>query len=144
MCNTVTTVAFIRWPWCLIYRYTNINTQIQSGRFKTGLCPALGRPEGCPRGDKCTYAHSEEERVEDRYHAQRQTGGEQQTKELQACFEISKDTLSVGETLQITDCSKGASNHSYAFGNGETSADTSPEAVYQEGGEGEGEVRHSG
>ncbi len=36
--------------------------QIQSGRFKTGLCPALGRPEGCPRGDKCTYAHSEEER----------------------------------------------------------------------------------
>ncbi|MCW5517909.1 PKD domain-containing protein [Muriicola sp. Z0-33] len=62
-------------------------------------------------------------------------GGEQQTKELQACFEISKDTLSVGETLQITDCSKGASNHSYAFGNGETSADTSPEAVYQEGGD---------
>lgn len=36
--------------------------QIQSGRFKTGMCPHFGKPEGCPKGENCTYAHSEEER----------------------------------------------------------------------------------
>ena len=36
--------------------------QIQNGRFKTGMCPHLAKPGGCPKGDRCTYAHSEEER----------------------------------------------------------------------------------
>lgn len=36
--------------------------QIQSGRYKTGMCPNLSKPGGCPKGDLCTYAHSEEER----------------------------------------------------------------------------------
>ena len=26
------------------------------------MCPSLGKSGGCPKGDKCTYAHSEEER----------------------------------------------------------------------------------
>ena len=37
-------------------------SQIQSGRFKTGMCPHLSKPDGCPKGDHCTYAHTEEER----------------------------------------------------------------------------------
>ncbi len=45
-----------------MYKWSPTHIQIQSGRFKTGLCPNLSRPEGCPRGDKCTYAHTEEER----------------------------------------------------------------------------------
>lgn len=36
--------------------------QIQNGRFKTGMCPYLSKPGGCPKGERCTYAHSEEER----------------------------------------------------------------------------------
>ena len=58
-----------------------------------------------------------------------------QTAELQACFEISKDTLSVGQTLEITDCSKGASSYAYNFGNGQTSAEVNPAVAYQEGGD---------
>jgi len=61
--------------------------------------------------------------------------GDPQTAELKACFEISKDTLNVGETLQITDCSKGASTYAYNFGNGETSAEVDPDVVYQDGGD---------
>ena len=57
------------------------------------------------------------------------------TTELQACFEISKDTLPVGETLQIMDCSKGAITYAYNFGNGTNSADASPTVVYQEDGD---------
>jgi RING finger/CCCH-type zinc finger protein len=37
-------------------------TQIQSGRYKTGMCPYLAKPTGCPRGTCCPYAHSEDER----------------------------------------------------------------------------------
>ena len=37
-------------------------SQIQNGRFKTGMCPYLPKPGGCPKGERCTYAHSEEER----------------------------------------------------------------------------------
>lgn len=54
---------------------------------------------------------------------------------LEACFDISKDTLAVGESLQITDCSKGASTYAYVLGNGETSAVASPTVIYQDGGD---------
>ena len=37
-------------------------SQIQSGRYRTGMCPHLSKPGGCPKGDHCTYAHSEEQR----------------------------------------------------------------------------------
>ena len=26
------------------------------------MCPYLSKPGGCPKGDRCTYAHTEEER----------------------------------------------------------------------------------
>ncbi|MEX0291123.1 MAG: PKD domain-containing protein [Flavobacteriaceae bacterium] len=62
-------------------------------------------------------------------------GDDPKTTALEACFEISKDTLSVGENLQLTDCSKGASSYAYNFGNGESSEEDSPTVNYQDGGD---------
>lgn len=71
------------------------------------------------------------------YSCSSDSGGDEdpKAKELQACFEISKDTISVGETLQITDCSKGASSYAYQFGNGASSAEASPAVAYDDGGD---------
>ncbi len=54
---------------------------------------------------------------------------------LEACFEVSKDTLGVGEALQLSSCSKGETTYAYDFGNGEDSASKNPAIVYQDGGE---------
>lgn len=54
---------------------------------------------------------------------------------LEACFEINKDTVSVGENLQLTGCSKGASTVAYTFGNGMSSTDKNPVIAYQDGGD---------
>lgn len=54
-----------RRPFGLSLCPVNVSSQIQNGRFKTGMCPYLNKPGGCPKGERCTYAHSEEER--DRY-----------------------------------------------------------------------------
>lgn len=40
----------------------SLSPQIQNGRFKTGMCPYMSKPGGCPKGERCTYAHTEEER----------------------------------------------------------------------------------
>jgi len=53
---------------------------------------------------------------------------------LEACFEISKDTVAVGENLQLTNCSKNAITFSYNLGNGKSSTEESPIIVYQNGG----------
>lgn len=53
---------------------------------------------------------------------------------LKACFTLSGETVFVGETLKIGNCSKGAGRYSYDFGNGSTSSDASPEIQYDEGG----------
>jgi len=58
--------------------------------------------------------------------------GEEDT--LEACFEISSLTLNVGEMLQITNCSEGATSYLFDFGNGETSADENPSIDFEEGG----------
>lgn len=62
-------------------------------------------------------------------------GDDPKTAVLEACFEISKDTLSVGETLQISDCSKGATSYAYNLGNGASSEEESPITAYQDGGD---------
>lgn len=54
---------------------------------------------------------------------------------LKACFETSKDTLSLGESLDITSCSEGANAFSYNFGNGKTSSKENPSMSYEEGGD---------
>ncbi len=54
---------------------------------------------------------------------------------LEACFSLSSETILVGESLEISDCSEGATSYSYDFGNGEESTDDSPSVVYEEGGE---------
>ncbi len=54
---------------------------------------------------------------------------------LEACFEVSKDTLGVGEALQLSSCSKGETTYAYDFGNGEDSASKNPAIIYQDGGE---------
>lgn len=53
---------------------------------------------------------------------------------LEACFTLSGETIFVGETLEISNCSKGGGSYSYDFGNGSTSSDPSPEIQYEEGG----------
>ena len=55
--------------------------------------------------------------------------------DLVACFETNKVSLSVGENLIITSCSKGASTYMYDFGNGESSSDQNPSVIYDESGE---------
>ena len=62
-------------------------------------------------------------------------GDDPKTTALKACFEINKDTLSVGESLQLTDCSKGATSYAYNFGNGESSEEESPSTSYQSSGD---------
>ncbi|MCX2717983.1 PKD domain-containing protein [Lentiprolixibacter aurantiacus] len=53
---------------------------------------------------------------------------------LEACFEMSQETILIGETLQITSCSKGASKFLYDFGNGDASTKENPVITYQEAG----------
>ena len=36
-------------------------TQVLGNKYKTGLCRDVTRQGGCPRGENCTYAHSQEE-----------------------------------------------------------------------------------
>ena len=62
-------------------------------------------------------------------------GGDPKTTALEACFEINKDTLSIGEILQLTNCSKGATAYAYNFGNGESSEEDSPSISYQDSGD---------
>lgn len=54
---------------------------------------------------------------------------------LEACFEVSKEILLVGETLQINNCSVGASTYSYNLGNGETRTEENPTVVYGKSGD---------
>ncbi len=54
---------------------------------------------------------------------------------LEACFELSDTVLAVGQDLEITNCSEGASSYLFDFGNGESSNDENPEIEYEEGGE---------
>ena len=49
---------------------------------------------------------------------------------LEACFEVSKEILMVGENLQINNCSVGAHAYSYNLGNGETRTEENPTVVY--------------
>jgi PKD repeat protein len=53
---------------------------------------------------------------------------------LKACFEVSALSLNVGEMLQITNCSEGATASIFDFGNGEISEDDNPSISYEEGG----------
>jgi len=54
---------------------------------------------------------------------------------LEACFEVSKETLLVGENLHINNCSVGASAYSYNLGNGETRTEENPTVVYGKSGD---------
>ena len=54
--------------------------------------------------------------------------------DLTACFTVSRDTLVIGESLQLTNCSKDAVIFSYDFGNNEISNQESPSVTYEEGG----------
>ena len=54
---------------------------------------------------------------------------------LEACFEISQEVLMVGESLQVTSCSVGATVFLYDFGNGAASTLENPEVTYSEAGE---------
>ncbi|MGB5228773.1 MAG: PKD domain-containing protein [Eudoraea sp.] len=54
---------------------------------------------------------------------------------LEACFEVSKEVLLVGENLQINNCSVGASSYSYNLGNGETRTEENPTVVYGKSGD---------
>lgn len=54
---------------------------------------------------------------------------------LKACFEMSEETVLAGETLQISSCSKGATEFLYDFGNGDASTLENPEVVFTEAGE---------
>lgn len=61
--------------------------------------------------------------------------GESGALDLTACFEISKPTVSVGEDLQISNCSTGATLFAYSFGNGEESNEEHPLVSYDQSGE---------
>ncbi len=54
---------------------------------------------------------------------------------LEACFEMSEETLMVGEALQLTSCSSGATTFLYDFGNGDASTLENPEVTFTESGE---------
>lgn len=54
---------------------------------------------------------------------------------LKACFALPQQDILAGETLKISNCSRGAVSYMYDFGNGIQSSEASPEVVYQEGGE---------
>ncbi|MBT8320899.1 MAG: PKD domain-containing protein, partial [Eudoraea sp.] len=53
---------------------------------------------------------------------------------LEACFEMSQETVLTGEILQITSCSKGATEFLYDFGNGDASTKENPVITYTETG----------
>ncbi|NNJ89583.1 MAG: PKD domain-containing protein [Eudoraea sp.] len=53
---------------------------------------------------------------------------------LVACFEVNSLTLNVGEMLEISNCSEGATTYLFDFGNGETSEQKNPSIIYEEGG----------
>ncbi|MCE2613068.1 PKD domain-containing protein [Flavobacteriaceae bacterium D16] len=53
---------------------------------------------------------------------------------LEACFEMSQETILTGEILQITSCSKGATEFLYDFGNGDASTKENPVITYSEEG----------
>ncbi|MBT8177733.1 MAG: hypothetical protein HKP60_01220 [Eudoraea sp.] len=54
---------------------------------------------------------------------------------LEACFEISEETLMVGESLKLFNCSSGATTFLYDFGNGDASTLENPEITFTESGE---------
>ncbi len=53
---------------------------------------------------------------------------------LKACFEVNSLTLNVGEMLEISNCSEGATSYLFDFGNGETSEQQNPSISFEEGG----------
>lgn len=53
---------------------------------------------------------------------------------LIACFEVNSTTLNVGEMLEISNCSEGASTYLFDFGNGETSEQANPAISFDTGG----------
>lgn len=53
---------------------------------------------------------------------------------LKACFEVNSLTLNVGDMLEISNCSEGATSYLYDFGNGETSEEENPAISYETGG----------
>ncbi|WP_297761077.1 PKD domain-containing protein [uncultured Muriicola sp.] len=53
---------------------------------------------------------------------------------LIACFEVNSTTLNVGEMLEISNCSEGATSYLFDFGNGETSEQANPAISYETGG----------
>jgi PKD repeat protein len=54
---------------------------------------------------------------------------------LEACFTLSSESILVGESLELSNCSEGATIYDYDFGNGAKSNDASPSVIYQESGE---------
>lgn len=58
----------------------------------------------------------------------------QDEEEVVACFEIDKEVFEIGEELQITNCSTGASSFQFSFGDGSSSDETSPIFSYQDPG----------
>lgn len=54
--------------------------------------------------------------------------------DLIACFEVNSTTLNVGEMLEISNCSEGASTYLFDFGNGETSEQANPAISFETGG----------
>jgi len=55
--------------------------------------------------------------------------------QVTACFEISNTILNIGEELQITNCSSGASSYEFNFGNGITSTEETPSISYESSGQ---------
>jgi PKD repeat protein len=53
---------------------------------------------------------------------------------LVACFEVNSLTLNVGEMLEISNCSEGATSYLFDFGNGETSEQANPAISFETGG----------
>jgi PKD repeat protein len=53
---------------------------------------------------------------------------------LKACFEVNSLTLNVGEMLEISNCSEGATGYLFDFGNGVTSEQQNPSISFEEGG----------
>ena len=54
---------------------------------------------------------------------------------LEACFSLSAESLTIGESLEISNCSEGATSYLYDFGNGEESTAQNPTVVFNESGE---------
>lgn len=54
---------------------------------------------------------------------------------VKACFSLTKNNVLVGESLEITNCSSGATTYSYNLGNGETRTEANPTVVYGKAGD---------